>query len=104
MSFPVNVLAAAAEEVMRGRWLWLSWMVIAGLVPGVVRAQDADPAEVAIGERLFLETRFAQVFARFLHETPGATVNDPLPAGDPVVDETETTGEPLPGPFAGQSI
>jgi hypothetical protein len=26
-------------------------------------AQEADPAEVAIGERLFLETRFSQFFA-----------------------------------------
>ena len=63
-------------------------------------AQDEDPAEVALGERLFLETRFAEFFAR----TSGGEVNRPLPAGDPVVDTTETTGDPLPGPFAGQAI
>jgi cytochrome c peroxidase len=90
---------------MRGRHLlWLLWMVVVGPVAENARAQDADPPEVAIGERLFLETRFAEVFARFLRETPDATVNDSLPAGDPVLDESETTGTPLPGPFAGQSM
>jgi cytochrome c peroxidase len=59
---------------------------------------------VTIGERLFLETRFAEAFARFLRETPDATVNDSLPAGDPALEESETTGAPLPGPFAGQSM
>jgi len=63
------------------------------------RADDVDPPEVAIGERLFLETRFAQFFA--VHSTG---VNAPLGAGDPVVDFTQTIGAPLPGPFAGQSI
>jgi cytochrome c peroxidase len=69
-------------------------------VPGRLAAQEeSDPAEVAIGERLFLETRFAEFFAR--HATD---VNLPLAAGDPVVATTETTGAPLPGPFAGSSI
>jgi cytochrome c peroxidase len=69
-------------------------------VPGRLAAQEeSDPAEVAIGERLFLETRFAEFFAR--HATD---VNFPLAAGDPVVATTETTGAPLPGPFAGSSI
>ena len=62
-------------------------------------ADDADPPEVAIGERLFLETRFAQFFA-----SHASDVNAPLTAGDPVVDLTLTTGAPLPGPFAAQSI
>ena len=31
-------------------------------------------------------------------------VNDPLPAGDPVVSEVPTLSGALPGPFAGQSI
>jgi cytochrome c peroxidase len=55
---------------------------------------------VAIGERLFLETRFAQFF--FAHSQGDA--NSPLAFGDPVVDVTETTGNPLPGPVAGQSM
>ena len=64
-----------------------------------VRAQQADPAEVTIGERLFLETRFAELFAR-----TASDVNAPLAAGDPVLDTTQTTGPALPGPFAGRSI
>jgi cytochrome c peroxidase len=55
---------------------------------------------VAIGERLFLETRFAEFFARSSPDD----VNAPLAAGDPVLSETLTTGASLPGPFAGGSI
>jgi len=55
-------------------------------------AAEHDPAEIAIGERLFLETRFAQAnYAR-----PGEA--------DPVMDKTVTTAETLPGPFAGKTI
>lgn len=61
-------------------------------------------AEQAVGERLFMETRFAQAFSVFLNN--GGTVNDPK-AGDPVVDTVETTN-PLapinPGPFKGLSM
>lgn len=56
--------------------------------------------EVALGERLFLETRFAEYFAENM-----TGINNPLPVGDPVVAQVQTTsGPPLPGPFAGQSI
>jgi hypothetical protein len=76
-----------------GLLLWIA------LVPGPLAAQEeADPAEVKLGERLFLETRFAEFFAR-----NAADVNAPLAAGDPVVATSETTGAPLPGPFAGTS-
>jgi hypothetical protein len=34
----------------------------------------------------------------------GGKVNDALPAGDPVVDQVQTTGLPLSGPFAGMSM
>lgn len=80
--------------------LWTALAVGAGFA-GSGRAQDdeADPPEVAIGERLFLETRFAEFFERNAHD-----VNAPLPEGDPVVDEVETTGAALPGPFAGRSM
>ncbi len=60
---------------------------------------DLDPPEVAAGERLFLETRFAQFFA-----ARAADVNRPLPTGDPILDDTPTTGAPLPGPFGGKSV
>lgn len=77
-------------------------LVLALLSAPPVRAQeeDADPPEVAIGERLFLETRFAQYFAAH----SGGDVNRPLATGDPAVDATLTIGAPLPGPFAGQSM
>lgn len=70
---------------------------------GVPQAEtaDFDPPEQTIGERLFLETRFAQYFAAH----SGGNVNQPLLEGDPVVDQVDVAGgNPLPGPFAGQSI
>jgi hypothetical protein len=62
--------------------------------------EEADPAEVAIGERLFLETRFAQFFFAYSRGDANAV----LPTGDPTVDFTVTPATPLPGPFAGKSI
>lgn len=63
-------------------------------------AGDEDPPEVTIGERLFLETRFAQFQA-----ANGADVNTPLSAGDPVVDRLPVSdGSTKAGPFAGQSM
>lgn len=65
--------------------------------------KSADPPEVALGERLFLETRFAQAFRAFL--ATGHGVNDALNPGDPVMDTTvKATNSPLPGPFAGTSM
>src|SRR5262245_23601268 len=61
--------------------------------------EEGDPAEVGIGERLFLETRFAQFFA-----ANATGVNAPLAAGDPVVATVQTVAGSIPGPFAGQSI
>ena len=62
---------------------------------------DPDPAEVAIGERLFLETRFAQFFA----VNSGGDANTSITPGDPVLEETvKADGPDLPGPFAGKSI
>jgi len=60
--------------------------------PVFAEEAESDPAEIAIGERLFLETRFAQFF--FAHGQ----------GGDPVMDITETVNSALPGPFAGQSM
>lgn len=59
-----------------------------------------DIAKVAIGERLFLETRFAQFF--FAHANGDA--NALLTNGDPAVATSVTTTQPLPGPFAGFSM
>jgi hypothetical protein len=61
--------------------------------------EGVTPAEDSIGERLFLDTRFAQYFAAHM-----TGVNQPLAAGDPVVEQVYTTTGTLPGPFAGQSM
>ena len=39
-------------------------LLAAALAGGPAASAQDDPAEVTIGERLFLETRFAQFFAR----------------------------------------
>lgn len=54
--------------------------------------EEADPAQIAIGERLFLETRFAQAF----YANPAKA--------DPVLDKTITSKQSLPGPFAGKTM
>jgi hypothetical protein len=66
----------------------------AGDAPKFPSEVESTPAEDSIGERLFLDTRFAQFFAA--HRTG---VNQPLPAGDPAVDLVHTTNGSLPGPF-----
>jgi hypothetical protein len=59
-------------------------------------------AEEAVGERLFLDTRFAQAFKVFLDH--GGTVNNPN-AGDVVVDTLGTLGAAIdPSPFKGLSM
>src|SRR5262245_37486071 len=68
-------------------------------VPGF-RQPRPVPAIVAIGERLFLETRFSQFFFARAHGDANAT----LLSGDPVVDRTVTAGGSLSGPFAGFAI
>lgn len=59
-----------------------------------------DLAKVAVGERLFLETRFSQ----FFNSRAKGDVNATLSESDPVVAQTSTTSESLPGPFAGFAI
>lgn len=61
--------------------------------------EGGAPAEQQIGERLFVDTRFAEYFAAHM-----TGVNDPLAVGDPVVATVQTTSGSLPGPFAGESI
>jgi len=59
-------------------------------------------AETLLGERLFLETRFAQFFA----EHSNGDMNRPLVQGDPVVAKVwnPRAGVTYPSPFAGKSI
>jgi hypothetical protein len=60
----------------------------------------ADPPEVTIGERLFMDTRFAQYFAA----NYDGNVNHPLAKGDPALDSVEVKGKTVRGPFATRSI
>ena len=68
-------------------------------VPGFPEPRS-DPAHIAIGERLFLETRFSQFFAEHSRRNANASLTN----GDPAVATTVTTGRPWPGPFAGHAI
>ena len=60
---------------------------------------DFAAADVNIGERLFLETRFSQSY--FAQAGDDANLDA---AGDPVMALLQTTGKPVPGPFAGQAM
>lgn len=62
-------------------------------------AAPLDPPEALVGERLFLEPRFAQRFA-----AEAADPNSPLTAGDPVLDTLPRDGGDVPGPFAGSTM
>ncbi len=65
-------------------------------------ATGTTGAEKSVGERLFLETRFAQAFKASLDS--GGNINDPN-IDDPVVDTVKTIGAPIaPGPFKGLSM
>ncbi|MDE0153571.1 MAG: hypothetical protein OXN23_06925 [Gammaproteobacteria bacterium] len=95
MSLRMILLAATAAASLGG-------LAQAGEAPA------SDPAEVLHGERLFLETRFAQRFHDFV--TRGGNINGPLDQGDPKLEKTyRFFGLPpyqipfAPGPFEGSS-
>lgn len=71
----------------------------ASKAPDFPQEADSTPAADSIGERLFLDTRFAEYFATHM-----TSVNAPLAAGDPVMNTVENVNGNLPGPFAGQSM
>lgn len=110
--FPFNCSHNACSHVI-GRSSWILFSLLLVGCSGSSSNTPASPsvvstgtpgAEVAVGERLFLETRFAQAFKVFVDN--GGNVNDPI-AGDPVMDivETTTPGAPIdPGPFKSQTI
>ncbi len=100
-------------EKSRKRWLLgpsLTLGIIVFLVAPNVIAQEieeeVDPAEITNGERLFLETRFAQFFKTFLDN--GGDMNTRLTQGDPVLEKIVNWKLPAnklaDGPFAGQSM
>lgn len=70
-----------------------------GIAPNPPKEAEGAAADQNVGERIFVDTRFAEYFAANM-----TGVNDPLAAGDPVVAQVNTPIGVLPGPFAGQSI
>ena len=97
--------------VGRSSWILISLLLIgcgggsSSSAPPSVAATGTPGAETAVGERLFLDTRFAQSFKVFLDNSPNPNVNDPN-AGDSVVDAVETVGAPIvnEAPFKGMSM
>jgi cytochrome c peroxidase len=79
----------------------LLWMTGCGSGQAPDPSQEAEgaPADQNVGERIFVDTRFAEYFAAHM-----TGVNDPLPVGDPVVAQVTTPIGVVTGPFAGQSI
>jgi hypothetical protein len=106
-------------------WLVLATFLLAGFFSAQAFTLDDDPNNAAanMGERLFLETRFAEFF--FTHcggdvnaivpnitnsDYPGGEIieagdtNLVLTNGDPVMATLKTIYGPQPGPFAGLSM
>jgi hypothetical protein len=81
-------------------------LIANALARGQAVPEDAavafDPPEQTVGERLFLDTRFAQFFA----SNYDGNVNHPLKHGDPTVTYVQTTNpaDKILGPFAGTSM
>jgi hypothetical protein len=101
---------AFPHVIGRSSWIFISLLLVgcgggsSSPAPASVSATGTPGAEASVGERLFVETRFAQAFKAYLDS--GGMVNDALPVGDPVMNLSETTGPGvgLPGPFAGLSM
>jgi len=100
-----------ADVVGMSSWIFFSLLLVgcgsgsSSSPPPSVAATGTPGAEADVGERLFVETRFAQFFKANL--PPGGNVNDPLPAGDPVVAKVLLPGDNPSGvasPFAGMSM
>src|SRR5690348_6087001 len=96
LSTAVNIHAHIPMLVrpVRAALLIALLLTISACKNSTVAEEEGDPAEVAIGERLFKETRFAQFFVSHSN----GNVNAALAQGDPAMQTSETTGSPLPGP------
>ena len=80
-------------QVMNKIFLTLALLSLAFIgATSIASEEEHDPAEIAIGERLFLETRFSQAYFAGRGK------------GDSVMDKTETIADPLPGAFAGKTM
>src|SRR5208337_3234366 len=106
-------------------WLADAVLLLAGVYSAGAFTLDDDPANAAanMGERLFLETRFAQFFFTNCagdvnailpnvtnSDCPGGEIIEPgdtnvvMTSGDPVMTTLNTIFGPQPGPFAGLSM
>jgi cytochrome c peroxidase len=74
---------------MNYKYLLLTLLGLSAVTGYLQANEEAVPAEEMLGERLFLETRFAQSYMK----NPGQA--------DPVLDHTETLSGNRPGPFKG---
>jgi len=97
---------ASRHLVEKASWVVIS-LLLAGCgagsnssAPASAKVTGTPGAEGSVGERLFLETRFAQFFKA--HLASGGKVNDPLPASDSVMTQGHPAG--VAGPFAGMSM
>ena len=98
-SYPVLFLALLCSVATVGLVLGCGSGTGSGTAPAIsTENESATPAADPIGERLFLDTRFAKFF--FQHMTG---YNVPLASGDPVVATVLNPAGNLPGPFAGKS-
>jgi len=93
--FPVNRRHRAFPHVVWGASLIFISLLLVGCSGGTktpapvsASAIGTAGAKASVGERLFLETRFAQAFKVFVDT--GGNINNPN-AGDPVVATAETT-------------
>lgn len=103
----MNANSIHAEPLARRRMSWFPIPVFLALgiwwmaAPPPARADDDfNNGSANIGERLFLETRFAE----FFYTNSGGDANAILTNGDPAMNTSATIYGPLPGPFAGQSM
>jgi len=109
MTFPTKSRRSFFSAACCSTALPLALLLVLSLVPagcgsGAAPApeveKDATPAEQNLGERIFIDTRFAEYFF-----ANNSGINSPLATGDPVVAQVQNVySGPMPGPFAGQSI
>lgn len=82
----------AFRILVKRQYSMLLWLGLHMIVAETQANALPDPAEISIGERLFLETRFAQAW----YAAPAKA--------EPALEYTVTTTEPMRGPFAGQTM
>jgi cytochrome c peroxidase len=96
----VSALFRSLQNRRRAVFIVLAWTLVLHVrADNDLPPTDFAAADVNIGERLFLETRFAQSYFAQAGDDANLDV-----AGDPVMALLQTTGRPVPGPFAGQAM